>query len=92
MLTRQEIIDMPPQTIFAEGTAIDNDKGINFDRTNKMLRWVAVRGYGHDWAVYVAPEEWNKRTVADHGHKLQNIDTIRRLVECDDEAISMYRK
>ena len=91
MLTRDEIINMPPQTIFAEGEAPDNEKGINYDRTNKMLRWVAIRGYGHDWAIYCAPASFNKLTTAKFGNKLSDKKTIQKLVKCDEEAIQMYR-
>jgi hypothetical protein len=38
--------------IFAQGEVKDDPTGCNMANTGKMMRWVAVRGDIHDWAIY----------------------------------------
>lgn len=91
MLTLQELKDMKPDTIFATGITTDNPAGINMTNSGQDLRWVACRGGIHDWAIYVHwaynSEDW----IRDHGDKIFNETTIKRLVPCDAEAFGMYR-
>ena len=90
MLTIEKLKEMAEGT-FATGVATDNPEGINMANTNKDLRWVAVRGGIHDWAIYC---HWANRSVEwieRHGDKVNRESHIRKLVECDDEAFNMYR-
>jgi hypothetical protein len=91
MLTVEKLKDMQPHTIFAEGVTIDNYTGINMSNSNKVLRWVAVRGGIHDWAIYIGWEDMLGEEVAATGDKVCSKDNIRKLVPCDDEAFKMYR-
>ena len=52
MLTLQALKDMDPGQIIATGTANDSPDGLFMANTNRQLRWVAVRGVMHDWAIY----------------------------------------
>lgn len=50
-LTLQKLKELPPG-IFAKGEILDGPTGCNVANTGKMMRWVAVRGDIHDWAIY----------------------------------------
>ena len=52
MLTLEFLKQLPPHTIFAYGQVLDNPLGCNMANTGKLMRWVAVRGGIHDWAIY----------------------------------------
>lgn len=77
--------------IFATGTVSDNPTGINMTNSGRTLRWVAVRGQIHDWAIYVAPEEWSAEATKRQGDKVHDILNIKKLIDCDNEAFAMYR-
>lgn len=91
MLTLKDLKAMQPGLIFRSGTAQNSPKGIFMTREGGQLRWVAVRGDIWDWAIYC---HWVGRTevwIKDHGDKVTNKETIRKLVPCNDEAFKMYR-
>ncbi len=92
-LTLQMLKDMK-RGIFAQGEVVDGPEGANMARTGKMMKWVAVRGIIHDWAIYLdnpySPQP-DFESVASMGDKTTNEETIKKLVECDDEAFQMYR-
>ena len=90
MLTIEKLKEMAEGT-FATGVATDNPEGINMANTNKDLRWVAVRGGIHDWAIYCHWADKSVRWIEKHGDKVNRESHIRKLVECDDEAFNMYR-
>jgi len=91
MLTLKELKEMDPSTIFLSGISIDGPEGINMDRSGKMLRWVAIRGGIHDWAIYCGLTSWSEGLVASNGNKVHDEETIKKLVPCDEEAFEMYR-
>lgn len=91
MLTLQQLKDMAPGTVFASGETVDSSEGINFDNTGASLRWVAVRGSIHDWAIYADLFYKEEAEVRDMGNKVFNRETIKKLVPCDNEALEMYR-
>lgn len=43
---------MEPDTIFARGLLIDSPRDVNLANTGEAVRWVAVRGFIEDWAIY----------------------------------------
>lgn len=93
-LTLQDLIDMPPSTVFATGLCKNSPEDIYMTDENigKEMRWVAKRGKIHDWAIYI---DWSFRTqeqVEDFGNKIYDSKNIRKLVNCTDEALQMYRK
>ena len=51
-LTVDQLKQMEPRTIFAKGVFIDGPEGVNMANTGKEVRWIAVRGGTHDWAIY----------------------------------------
>lgn len=93
ILTLQQLKEMP-QGIFAQGEATDNPDGINMTNTGKTIKWVAVRGNIHDWAIYSSnPYSQNQEfeDVLRVGDKVHDKDTVKKLVPCDEEALEMYR-
>lgn len=91
MLTLQQLKDMEPSIIFATGETTDGYDAVNMYGKGQELRWVAVRGGIHDWAIYIAPSDWNEEDIKRMGDKVHNRQSIKKLVPCDDEALEMYR-
>lgn len=90
-LTLQMLKDMTPHTIFATGVAHDEAHALNMTGSGKALRWIAVRGGIHDWAIYCHFQEYSPDWIQDHGDKVHSDVHIKMLVPCDDEAFAMYR-
>ena len=91
MLTLEQLKAMKPNSIFASGITPDNVNGISMSDSGNELRWVAVRGGIHDWAIYTHLSEKSIEWVKAHGDKVHYSKHIRKLVHCDDEAFAMYR-
>lgn len=92
MLTVKMLEDMPPGTIFGRGTFRDSPAEVNFMGTGKFLRWIAKRGGTADWAIYVGHETANWVDVEQDGDKMHMDRSIRKLVQCDDDALARYRR
>jgi len=66
VLTLKELKSMEPNSIFAQGTFLDSPEGCNIADTGLMVRWVAVRGGIHDWAIYCQnPYSMEDTTIGD---------------------------
>ena len=89
-LTLEKLKKMEPG-IFAEGLSTDSPGGIHMTGSGKSLRWVAVRGGIHDWAIYCHHAENSAEWIKSQGDKTHNMETVERLVPCDEEALKMYR-
>ncbi len=94
MLTIEKLKAMTPGEVFAKGNVIDSPEGINVAGTGKEIKWVAVRGGIHDWAIYTdnpyMPQP-DFKGVKQLGDKLHSEENIKKLVPCDSEAFKMYR-
>lgn len=100
-LTLQQLKDMKPDTIFASGITTIPDfwsPGV------VNIKWVAVRGGRHDWAIYHSYDSYFMRNafyadvrhiadieIARMGAKLHDMEKVQELVPCDKEALQMYR-
>jgi len=91
MLTLNQLKAMPPHTVFATGFLLDTPEGLFMASTERMLRWVAIRGEIHDWAVYCHFAENSIEDVKKVGDKVGLESHIKKCVPCDDEAFEMYR-
>ncbi len=118
MLTLKKLKAMKPDTIFgsAEGliehpwfnnaTKVSEDGALEEDGRSTKVRWVAIRGGYHDWAIYhsmdanICPHDYfndqchlsaSIETIARSGAKLHNRDKIKEFVDCDEESLKMYR-
>lgn len=93
MLTLKNLKEMNPG-IFAYGMVVDNVEGVNIGNTGRVLKWVAVRGQIHDWAIYIDNPhslQQNYIQVSKYGDKIYTESHVRRLVDCDDEMFARYR-
>jgi hypothetical protein len=80
-ITLQMLKDMKPG-IFATG---------EFLYDGGMKKWVATRGDIHDWAIYYGQPFKTDQQIKDWGTKLHEMPEVRKLVNCTDEALAMYR-
>ena len=93
MLTIKKLKEMK-EGIFAQGEVIDSPEGANMANTGKMMKWVAVRGIIHDWAIYCDNPympQLDFQGVRDMGDKIHDREVVKKLVPCDKEALDMYR-
>ena len=90
ILTLKKLKKMKPHTIFEFRLG---HSGI------RTFKWVAKRGYIHDWAIYTSlnavpfKDLWagDKERISEWGEKVTDEIMIKELVPCDDEAFKMYR-
>ena len=118
MLTLQQLKDMEPNTIFASGigiiehpwfndaTPVSEGGNLDPDGRSTKIKWVAIRGGIHDWAIYHSLDtnfipsgfldnpghlEISEQRITREGAKLHKEEDIKRFVPCDEEAFKMYR-
>ena len=109
---------MKPDTIFASGIGLIEHPWFNNarpvteggtlekDERSTKVKWVAIRGYIEDWAIYHSMDanivqadyfddpvhlEADNQKIADYGAKLSKLEDIKKFVNPDDEALKMYR-
>jgi hypothetical protein len=85
MLTVEKLNAMEPELDFAKG--VTQNPVLHKD----PVRWVAVRGIKHDWAIYYHLATKLYSFVMTNGDKCKTKEVIRDLVPCDDEAMKLYR-
>ena len=119
-LTVKKLKEMKPDTMFAKGTGYIPHpwfakhtykrktgayKTVTPEGLTKV-KWVAMRGGIHDWAVYHSLDsnfeladhldgdshlKVSYKNVAKWGAKLHDADLIRELIPCNDAAFAVYR-
>ena len=89
-LLKQEFDDLTPG-LFASGELPDDSTEINMIGSSKILRWVAVKGYGNDWAIYAHWKTNSIDYIMKSGDKINNVEHIKRCIDCDDEVLNLYR-
>ncbi len=80
-----------PLGIFAKGEIIDDETGINLTRSHQILKWVAVKGFANDWAIYAHWATGSYDFVEVSGDKVQSKENIQKVVPCTDEVYARYR-
>ena len=91
MLTKEQFDLIPDGDVFATGVLPNSPDGIFMTRDGGELRWVAKKGYGHDWAVYC---HWSDRSVewiTQSGDKVHNEKHIQKCVPCTVPVFKLYR-
>lgn len=91
MLTLKLLKSLEPHSIFATGICENSPAGAFITDDGGELRWVAVRGQIHDWAIYVGRVDQSEEDLRDVGDKIYTEQYITNLVPCDTEALKMYR-
>jgi len=95
-LTVERLDQMAPGQTISRGFVQDHDMACNItgENTGKILKWIAVRGDIHDWAIYCeSPYNPYSRfgEVRDYGDKIRDRAIIKKLQPCTDEALKLYR-
>lgn len=90
-ITIDDFIMFMPGEVFATGVLPNSPEGIFMTRDGGELRWVAVKGYGNDWAVYCHWSYHSKEFVKSSGDKVLTPEYIQRCVPCSDEVMKRYR-
>jgi hypothetical protein len=96
MLTIDELKKMKPGTVFASGEVEINHpyygQAPEYPKTIQV-RWVAIRGGIHDWAIYTDFDRpfLDNDAIAAYGVKLHDIGKVMELVMADFDAMEMYR-
>ena len=112
-LTVSILDSLPPNYIFCVGFGYIEHPWFNDAKTNieedgrsTKVKWVAVRGGIHDWAIYhsmdanICKEDYfdgidhlqaPASIIAKHGAKLRDYKLIRKFIPCDEEALHLYR-
>ncbi len=90
-LTLEEFNSTPDGEVILYGTTIDGPDGCNMSGSGKELRWMAKKGHGDDWAIYVgwATHIWS--FIKTNGDKVKDPSNIKRLVPCEDAVFDKYR-
>ena len=91
MLTLKKLKDMALDTVFVKGEIDNSPEGIFMTREGGMLKWVAVRGGIHDWAIYCHYNTHSWDYVKSNGDKVTQELHIKKLVPCDSKAFKIYR-
>jgi hypothetical protein len=85
--------NIPAGTVFAKGEIENSPKGIYMTNNHeeRMLRWIAKKGYANDWVIYChwADSSWSY--IEQSGDKVTNEANIKKLISCDDETFKRYR-
>jgi len=95
MVTIQQFDAIPDGETFAQGFALNDPDEIYMtdSRIGEELRWVAVKGYAHDWCIYCLwANESTFGMVERNGDKIRTREYILKLVPCDEEVYKLYRK
>lgn len=93
MLTLEKLKTIAPGTIFATGEAMDNEDGVFLASTDKRIKWIAIKGHGHDdWCIYAHFATHDDQYIKTQGDKVNDPVNIRKCVPCDDEALARYRR
>ena len=118
-LTLKKLKAMKPNTVFAKGegliehpwfnnaTQVKKGGALEPDGRSTKVKWVAIRGYIHDWAIYHSMDanltqadyfdsqdhlQVSDKRIVDYGAKLRREEFIRKFVPCTDKAFGMYRQ
>lgn len=91
-LTLELLQRLGPRVIIDTGLIDGGPNGINIRSRPGEVRWVAVTGDNLDWVVYVGPPDWDLHAVSRSGDKVYDINNIKKVVPCDDEAAGRYRQ
>jgi len=57
----------------------------------RAVRWIAVKGWGDDWAIYYHFEDRSISYIREQGDKLTSENIIQNLVPCTTEVLNKYR-
>lgn len=91
MITQQVFDSIKEDEVFATGYSIDSPEGANMSNSGRVLRWLAVKGYGKDFAVYIGLATQPDFYIKNNGDKVHDIHNLKKLLSCSDEVWKKYR-
>ena len=95
ILTLELFNNLPDGKSFARGIAENSTNGIfmNCRDAGRMLKWIAKKGYGNDFAIYCLWDDLHSyEDVLSFGEKIFDKEVIKRLINCDDAVLQRYRR
>lgn len=92
-MTLEEFNVIEAGSVFAKGETTNSPEGVYMTNSNlgASLRWVAKKGYGNDWCIYIYWNYTSWEFVETNGDKVTNSANIQKLVPCTPEVESKYR-
>lgn len=91
MLTIEKFNEMPYEEIFGKGLTTDDSEGINMTNSGNKLKWIAKKGGGDDWAIYIHLADSSTDYIKKYGDKVKSENNILKLIPCDKEVLKKYR-
>ena len=93
MITKEQFDKIPDGDVFVKGEIENSPFGVYMtdSNKNKMLKWVAKKGYANDWCIYCHWSESGFDFVISNGDKVCGEENIKKLVPCTDELFKQYR-
>jgi hypothetical protein len=93
-ISDKEFENALPGSIFAHGEIQNHSQGLymTHNHINRMLLWVAVKGYKGDWSMYCHwADENTVESVKLNGDKVISDYHIRRVLEISNAVFEKYR-
>lgn len=93
MLTIEGFNQINAGSVIAKGSIQNSPLGIFMtnERQGNLLKWVAVKGYGNDWAIYCQWDEYTWEYVEQNGDKVSDPKNVQRCLPCNEEVMKLYR-
>lgn len=92
-MTLEEFNKIPDGEVFAKGILPNSPEGIYMTeyKFNANLKWMAIKGYGHDWTIYCDWDYKNYDYIEHQGQKISSKENIQKCVPCNEEVFNLYR-
>ncbi len=91
-MTLEVFNKIPDGTVFATGFTIDAPEGCHMTGSGEDLKWLAKKGYGDDWCIYIHRASNDYEWIERHGDKVTMRRNIEKLILIEDEVLwSKYR-
>lgn len=90
MLTLEEFNSIKSGEIFREGEVQDSPSGLNMTGSGKALKYVAVKGYANDFAVYVHWSSYSTQYIRERGDKVSQ-GLVTKCFDVEPEVLELYR-
>ena len=90
-LTLEEFEKIRDGEIFMQGVIPNSASGLFMTNGGGNLRWVAQKGYGHDWTIYCHWDYMDANWIKHNGDKVGTDANIKKCVDADPEVMKFYR-
>jgi hypothetical protein len=92
-MTLEEFNKIPDGEVFATGVLPNSPEGIYMtgEHFGESLKWIAIKGYAHDFAIYYHWFYYSEEYIKEQGQKVTSKGNILKCIPCDEEVINLYR-